>query len=82
MTEVLLTIIILAILAYHAWYVQEHDKQTKLLTKAVLSKDLTELNKSEIIEKTPAISKKQEEELIPFDELSDKQFDKIIKQEK
>ncbi len=82
MTEILLTIIILALLAYHAWYVWEHDKQTKLLTKAVLSKDLTELNKSEIIEKTPAISKKQEEELIPFDELSDKQFEKLIKQEK
>jgi DNA-binding HxlR family transcriptional regulator len=81
MTEILLTIIILALLAYHAWYVQEHDKQTKLLTKAVLSKDLTELNNSEIIEKTPAISKK-EDILIPIEELSDKQFDKLIKQEK
>jgi DNA-binding HxlR family transcriptional regulator len=81
MTEVLLTIIILAILVYHAWYVQEHDKQVKLLTKAVLSKDLTELNNSEIIEKTPATIKK-EEDLIPFEELSDKQFEKLIKQEK
>ena len=68
-------------MGYHAWYVHEHDKQIKLLTKAVISKDLTELNNSEIIEKTPAIKKKADE-FIPFEELSDKQFEKIIKQEK
>ena len=80
MTEIILTIIILALLTYHAWYVKEHDEQVEMLTRAVMSKDLTELNNSEIIKKNPAI-KKKEEDLIPFEELSDKQFDKIIKQE-
>lgn len=80
MTEIILTIIILALLVYHAWYVREHDGQVEMLTRAVMSKDLTELNNSEIIKKTPAI-KKKEEDLIPFEELSDKQFEKIIKQE-
>ena len=80
MTEIILLIIILALLGYHAWYVNEHDKQTNMFTRALLSKDINDFTNSEIINKTPKM-KVKEEELIPFDELSDKQFEKIIKQQ-
>jgi len=80
MTEIILLIIILALLGYHAWYVSEHDKQTNMFTRALFSKDINDFTNSEIINKTPKM-KVKEEELVPFDELSDKQFEKIIKQQ-
>lgn len=80
MTEIILLIIILALLGYHAWYVSEHDKQTNMFTRALLSKDINDFTSSEIATKTPKM-KVKEEDLVPFDELSDKQFEKIIKQQ-
>jgi len=80
MTEILLTLIIIALLGYHAWYVKEHDKQTNMFTRALLSRDINDFTNSEIVQKTPNL-KKNVDDLIPIDELSDKQFEKIIKQQ-
>ena len=77
MTEILLFTLSILILAYHAWYVREHDKEVKMLTKALLSKDLTEFTQSEVQEK---VGKKEppKEEFVELKDLSDKQFDKLI----
>lgn len=75
MTEILLFTLSLSILGYHAWYVREHDKEVKMLTKALLAKDLTEFTQSEV-----KVGKKEppKEEFVELKDLSDKQFDKLI----
>ena len=78
MTEILLFTLSISILAYHAWYVREHEKEVKMLTKALLSKDLTEFTESEIKEKKVGKKEPPKEEFVELKDLSDKQFDKLI----
>ena len=78
MTEILLFVLSLSILAYHAWYVIEHDKQIKMLTRAVLSKDIHEFTNSEIKQKKVGKKEPPKDELVELKDLSDDQFGKLI----
>ena len=78
MTEILLFTLSLSILGYHAWYVREHDKEVKMLTKALMSKDLTEFTQSEVQEKKVNKTETPKDELVELKDLSDDQFNKMI----
>jgi DNA-binding HxlR family transcriptional regulator len=78
MTEIFFFILTLAILGYHAWYVKQHDQETKMLTKALLSKDLKDFTESEIREKKVGKQEPPKNELIELNDLSDEQFGKVI----
>jgi predicted DNA binding protein len=79
MTEIIFAILNIVFILYHAWYVYEHDKQTKMLTRALLSKDINDFIASDTVDKKQ-ITKKADDDLISLDSLTDRQFNKIVKQ--
>jgi len=79
MTEILLFLTSVLFLTYHAWYVKQNQEQIKILTKAVLSKDLIDFTNSELRVKTSKKKKEIPEKLIEERDLSDEEFDKMIK---
>ena len=77
MTEIILGLIVLSLLVYHAWYVRETNKKQKEMIKAIMSKNLQEYEASEIIEKATNEEVKPPDEQ-PMGELDQKDFDKFI----
>ena len=81
MTEVILGLIIVAILVGHFLYVQETNKQFKTLVKAVMAKNLKELDISETPQVKAEEGKPELPDLVPVENASDEEFDKAIKEE-
>jgi hypothetical protein len=77
MSELILGLTILALLATNAWTLKQFHSQEKRLVKALLSKDLADFTSAELAEK-PSKKVKEEEELIPLSDLDDDQFKKMI----
>lgn len=78
MIDILLTIIILSILGYHGWYVNEVNKEKKSLVDALIAKSAEELKDLRIAENTKIkIEPKRQGELpdlIPIESVDDEQF--------
>lgn len=82
MTEIILSLTLIAFFIYHGWYVWENHKQAKMLTKAILSKDLHDFTSSEIAE-NHSKKKQFKPNLDPIEvsQLDDEQFSKLIKKQ-
>ena len=78
----ILTAIIFALMGYHFLYEKEERKEREKLTNALISKSVKEFKELEepVVGKTPE-EPQVAEELIPPSQLSDKDFDKFIKEE-
>ena len=82
MTEAILTGIIVALLAYHFFYVKEVNKERAKLLNAVLSKNAVEFRDLELTDKVATITPQPTEpDLIPESDLTDEEFSKVIKGE-
>lgn len=83
MIEILLTIIVLAVLGYHAWCVHEKNKEVSKLVNALVAKtpeqfrDMTLADKVEPI-RAPTV---QPPDLVAEDEVSDEKFAELIHKE-
>lgn len=68
MTEVILALISLSILGYHAYYVREVNKERKQLVDAIIAKSAQELRDLRIAENTKIkIEEPKNPDLIPLD---------------
>ncbi len=83
MIEILLTIIVLAVLGYHAWYVWEKNKEVGKLINALVAKTSNEFRDLELTEKVKPIETPKIEvpDLIPESEVSDEKFAELISKE-
>ena len=80
MTEIIFGSIIIALLVHHFLYVKEVNRQTKVYIKAIMAKDLRDFDTSEVMEK--AVKEKPEEpEFVPVANVSDREFNELIKEE-
>ena len=75
--------IVLAILGYHAYYVKEVNKEKSKLINALISKNAVELRDLELTEKVKPIETAVDKppDLVPESDITDKEFDKAIKEE-
>lgn len=72
MTDLLLTIITLSVIALHVWYVREKNKEVSKLINAVIAKNPLDMQRLDIVDKM-GIDKPIEDpqpDLIPETELS------------
>ena len=77
-----LTIVILALISYHGYYVREVNKERKKLINALVSKNAQEMTNHELADKTkiePVTPKPPD--FIPSENLTEEQFDNMIKNE-
>ena len=80
--EIILGAVIIGLLVEIGYLTHSHKNEVDKLTRAVISKNLTELDSSTIIEKEQPIQKEVEPDLIPLEEADNKLFIKAIKQAK
>lgn len=80
MVEVILAIISLSILGYHAYYVHSVQKEKGKLINALISKNAEEMTNLELADKTKIeVGKpKEREDLVPVSELDDEEFKKLV----
>lgn len=76
MTEIILGLIIIALLIKGYFDEVNNKKERKELVKAVMAKNLQELDASTIMEKDPPEEKLPEE--LAFDDVSQSQFEKAL----
>lgn len=76
MTEIILGLIIIALLVKGYFDEVNNKKERKELVKAVMAKNLQELDASTIMEKDPPEEKLPEE--VAFDDASQSQFEKAL----
>lgn len=76
MTEIILGLIIIALLVKGYFDEVNNKKERKELVKAVMAKNLQELDASTIMEKDPPEEKLPEE--LAFDDVSQSQFEKAL----
>lgn len=81
-TEILFFLLAVLTLVYHSWYVNENMEQIKMLTKALMSKNLKEFDESELVGQLPTREEVETEELVDIRDISDKEFNKLIKEQK
>ena len=83
MIEVLLTIIVLSVLGYHAWYVHEKNKEISKLVNALVARTTEQFRDLELTEKVRAIEtpKVEQPDLVPESEVSDEKFAELIEKE-
>lgn len=82
MIEILLTLIIFALLGYHAWYTREVAKEKKQLVDAIIAKSALELRDLRIAENTKIkVDNKPGElpDMVSTDTLDDDQLLKAVK---
>lgn len=70
---------IVGLLIYIAYKEYHTAKERKDLLRAIMSKNLTEYTASEIIKKE--VVEQKPPDLVPVEQASDKEFDKLIKQQ-
>ncbi len=82
-TLIILAAIIIAVLAYHAYYVRETNKEKSKLINSLIAKNATELRDLELAEKVKPIEPPviKEPDLVPEAGMTDEQFDKAMKEE-
>ena len=82
MIEILLTLIALSILSYHAWYVREKNKEINSLVSALIAKTPEQYRDLLLAEKVKPIPPpvKTELDFIPESDISDKKFQELIKE--
>ena len=72
MTEIILALITLAILGYHAYYVREVNKEKKQLVDAIIAKSAMELRDLRVAENTTIKMEPQKQpDFISVDDLDD-----------
>jgi hypothetical protein len=72
MTEILLTLISVLILVYHAYYVRESNKEKKQLVDAIIAKSAVELRDLRVAENTTIKMEPQRQpDLVSTDMLDD-----------
>ena len=81
---IIVALIALAILGYHAWYVHESDKIKKFLVDGILAKSANEFRDLRLAENTKirVEPKRQGEmpDLVPIEDLDDEAFMKASKE--
>ena len=80
MSEIILSLTLVAFFIYHAWFVREGNRDRKRLIKAIMSKDVSEFTDSEIREtasKKPSVPP----DAVDMQTLDDEQFSKLIKKQ-
>lgn len=80
MSEVLFGVLFLSFLLFHVWTIVHFRKEREDLVKAILAKSLTDYSTAKVIEK-PAQTKRSDE-IVPFEEVSNDQFQKMIEKER
>lgn len=75
--------VILALLAYHAYFVRETNKEKFKLINSLIAKNATELRDLELTEKVKPINPPviKEPDLVPEAELTQDEFEKAVKEE-
>lgn len=81
MTEIVLLIVIIALCVLIGFMEHSNRKERKTLLNALKSKDKLEYQDLELLDKTKVEVEKKKEEDIPFEEVDEDRFDKIIKEE-
>lgn len=84
MTEVILGLIVLASLGLNGWLIYRYQEQEKTFITALLSKNVEEFAKAEVKQKVEPKKKKEPvtpDEFVPVTDLSDEQFERVIKKE-
>lgn len=72
MTEIILALISLSILGYHAYYVHESNKEKKQLVDAIISKSAMELRDLRVAENTTIkMEPNKQPDLIPLENIDD-----------
>jgi hypothetical protein len=83
MTEIILGAVVIGLLVEIGYLTNSHKNEVDKLTRAIISKNLTELDTSTIIEKDkPKQEEIKEPDLIPLEEADNNLFIKAIKQAK
>jgi hypothetical protein len=81
MVNNILLLVIVSLLVEIAYLTKSHKDQLKDLLKAVIAKNLHELNTSTIIESEKSKPIKEvEPEFVPIEQVDDKKFNELIKQ--
>lgn len=84
MTEIILAIITLSVLGYHAWYVREKNKEVSKLVNALVARTPEQYRDLELTDKVKPIDppvKPKEAEFIPEMDIDDKAFAELIANE-
>lgn len=83
MTEIVLAVITLAVLGYHAWYVREKNNEVSKLINALVSRTPEQFRDLELTEKVRPIEPPQQvpPDLVPENELDDEKFKELIDRE-
>lgn len=82
MTEIILGLTIFGLLLHHTWYVNQINKEKNKLINSLVAKNADELAKLEFSDKTEVIKAEMPQpDLTPMEDVSDDEFDKIIKKE-
>jgi len=76
MSEIILGVLLLAILIYHAWYVNKHDDHVEILIQGILAKDVYEYNHGKDKKKKPEEETKPD--LIPVSQLDNDTYFKAV----
>lgn len=73
-TEILMTIVIVALIVLNYLYVREYGKREQRYMNAIFAKSLPELVEADIKTEEPPQPKAKPDELVPMDQLSDEDF--------
>lgn len=82
MTELILGVVILSLLGYHAWYVHQTKKETAELLSRLASKNYQEyVEVKKIEERVPEVIQRTSSNVIPYEEYASvpENFDQMIK---
>lgn len=81
MSEIILAIVIIALIGYIAYEKYEMRKERNKYINALLSKDAAQLRDLEFVDKLKLPKEeKLSDDFIPAEDLTDKEFDKFIKE--
>lgn len=76
---ILMALVALSILGYHAYYVHENNKERKKMINALIAKNTDEMASLELADKTKIeVKKDNKEDLVPVEDLSDDEFRKRV----
>lgn len=84
MIEILLTIVALSILGYHAWYVYEKNKEVSKLVNALVAKTPEQFRDMTLADKVVPINPQIVQappDFVPESELTDEKFAEMIERE-
>lgn len=80
--DILLSVVILILIGYHAWYVKETNARLNEFMRALISKNIGDYKYSE--KKMDTMNEEPQEtqfEFVPASELTSEEFEKVISSE-